>query len=133
MDATGDGAGNTLPAPSLGIAVDSSGNVYLTGFYTDNAFAIAIDSDGDGVPDLDDICPCTPAGSAVDCEGRRRSTHWPRSLRRILLFRLGEQTHRTSLAGPLCCIRAVRNSTSDSTSREPRNGYAVEGRMWRQL
>jgi hypothetical protein len=31
-----------------------------------------LDSDGDGVPESEDVCPATPAGVAVDCEGRPR-------------------------------------------------------------
>ena len=55
IDATGDGAGNTLNGP-FGIAVDGSGNVYVTGDFSDNAFKITpggviteiIDGTGDG-------------------------------------------------------------------------------------
>jgi hypothetical protein len=41
IDATGDGAGNTLFG-SQGIAVDGSGNVYVTGSDGDNAFKIEL-------------------------------------------------------------------------------------------
>ena len=55
IDSTGDGAGNTLNAPKP-IAVDGSGNVYVTGFFSSNAFKITpggviteiIDANGDG-------------------------------------------------------------------------------------
>jgi len=55
IDSTGDGAGNTLSSP-WGLAVDSSGNVYVAGSLSDNAFKITpggviseiIDSTGDG-------------------------------------------------------------------------------------
>ncbi len=55
IDANGDGAGDGLAAP-CGIAVDGDGNVYVTGFNTDNAFKITpvgviteiIDMTGDG-------------------------------------------------------------------------------------
>ncbi|MAB79728.1 MAG: hypothetical protein CMJ89_10295, partial [Planctomycetes bacterium] len=39
IDATGDGAGNTLGFP-YGIAVDGSGNVFVTGSNTNNAFKV---------------------------------------------------------------------------------------------
>jgi DNA-binding beta-propeller fold protein YncE len=39
IDATGDGGGNTLNAPQ-GVAVDSTGNVYVAGGSSDNAFKI---------------------------------------------------------------------------------------------
>jgi len=40
IDSTGDGGGNTLSGP-FGITVDASGNVYVTGFDSHNAFKIA--------------------------------------------------------------------------------------------
>jgi len=40
IDETGDGAGNTLEAPD-GVAVDSSGNVFVTGYWSWRAFKIA--------------------------------------------------------------------------------------------
>jgi len=68
IDATGDGT-NTLVSP-IGVATDSSGNVFVTGFSTDNTFKIStpgtcstigtpctiteiIDATGDGVSPLD--------------------------------------------------------------------------------
>jgi len=55
IDATGDGTGNTMEGPN-DVAVDSSGNVYLAGRDSDNAFKITpggviteiIDATGDG-------------------------------------------------------------------------------------
>ena len=55
IDATGDGAGNTLSIP-FGIAVDGSGNVFVAGAVSDNVFKITpggtiteiIDATGDG-------------------------------------------------------------------------------------
>ena len=55
IDANGDGGGNMLRDP-LGITVDGSGNVYVTGFSSRNAFKITpsgtiteiIDANGDG-------------------------------------------------------------------------------------
>ena len=69
IDATGDGAGNGLSSP-VGIAVDTAGNAYVAGYYSDNAFKITLDEDDDGVPNEFDVCPNTPAGLPVDCEGR---------------------------------------------------------------
>jgi len=42
IDATGDGGGNTLDFP-FGVATDSSGNVFVVGAVSDNAFKIAKD------------------------------------------------------------------------------------------
>jgi len=71
IDSTGDGGGNPLTAPR-GIAVDGTGNVYVTGLSSDNAFKITpggviteiIDSTGDGVNGL-----FSPQGITVDGSG----------------------------------------------------------------
>jgi cysteine-rich repeat protein len=72
IDSTGDGGGNTLSFPS-GVAVDGSGNVYVTGISSHNAFQIdpngtiaeIIDSTGDGGGNtLND-----PSAVAVDGSG----------------------------------------------------------------
>ena len=69
IDATGDGAGNGLDVPT-GIAVDAAGNAYVAGWNSDNAFKITLDLDDDGVANEFDVCPDTPPGLPVDCEGR---------------------------------------------------------------
>ncbi len=69
IDFTGDGGGNMLNTP-FGVAVDGSGNVYVTGFFSHNAFRIdpngtiteIIDSTGDGGGNPLD----RPFGVAVD-------------------------------------------------------------------
>ena len=51
IDATGDG-GNPLDNPE-GIAVDGSGNVYVTGYASDNAFKVVIPLFSDGFESSD--------------------------------------------------------------------------------
>ena len=78
IDSTGDGAGNGLDAP-YGTTVDSSGNVYVPGSVSDNAFKITpdgiiteiIDSAGDGTNGLD-----IPSSIAVDSSGRLCHRIW---------------------------------------------------------
>jgi hypothetical protein len=72
IDSTGDGGGNPLDTPSS-IAVDASGNVYVTGRISDNAFKITpagtiteiIDASGDGSGNALD----EPTGVAVAASG----------------------------------------------------------------
>jgi len=72
IDATVDGAGNPLDTPQ-GIAADGSGNVYLSGVLSDNAFKITaggvitefIDATGDGAGNPLDM----PRGIVVDGAG----------------------------------------------------------------
>jgi len=67
IDSTGDGSSALDGA--LGVAIDSSGNVFVGGFFSDNAFKITsggaiteiIDSTGDGSSALD-----IPLGVATD-------------------------------------------------------------------
>ena len=80
IDSTGDGAGNGLDTP-IGIAVDSAGNAYVTGLFSNNVFMITpagviteiIDRTGDGAGNcLDDGAePCldTAPAIAVDAAG----------------------------------------------------------------
>ena len=72
LDATGDGAGNTLDGP-FGVAVDGAGNLYVTGFNGDNVFKVTsagvvteiLDATGDGAGNPLDA----PYGVAVDGSG----------------------------------------------------------------
>jgi hypothetical protein len=72
MDATGDGVGHTLTNP-LGVAVDGSGNIYVTGYFSHNAFKITpagvvtqiIEAAGDGLGHG----LSGPTGIAVDNSG----------------------------------------------------------------
>jgi len=72
IDATGDGGGNVLSAPR-NIATDSSGNVFVSGDFSDNAFKITpggviteiIDATGDGGANILD----RPFGIATDSSG----------------------------------------------------------------
>ena len=72
IDATGDGAGNALDEPE-GVAVDSDGNVYVAGSFSDNVFQITpggtiteiIDATGDGAGNALSF----PRGVAVDSDG----------------------------------------------------------------
>ena len=41
IDATGDGSGNTLDNPR-GVATDSAGNVFVSGFFSDNVFKLTL-------------------------------------------------------------------------------------------
>ena len=60
IDATGDGTGNTLSVP-YGIAVDmTSGDVYVTGFLSDNAFKI---TPGGTITEIIDVFGETGNGS----------------------------------------------------------------------
>ena len=69
IDATGDGAGNSLDGPR-GITIDTVGNTYIAGWFSNNAFKITpagviteiIDATGDGMGNSLD----SPAGIAVD-------------------------------------------------------------------
>ena len=66
LDSTGDGAGNTLLSP-IGVAVDSSGNAYVTGFTgscnfpTVNPFQSSIGGGKDAF-----VAKLDPTGSALD-------------------------------------------------------------------
>ncbi len=72
IDASSDGTGNPLDG-SISVAVDGAGNVYVTGYDSDNAFRITpagtiteiIDASGDGAGNPLD----RPHGVAVDSAG----------------------------------------------------------------
>ncbi len=72
IDATGDGAGNTLKSPNA-VRVDAARNIYIAGSGTDNAFKITpagviteiIDWTGDGAGNILN----EPGGLAVDTAG----------------------------------------------------------------
>ena len=48
---------------------DVDGLATIAFSYVFGAEAVVLDSDGDGVPDTDDLCPGTPAGVVVDSDG----------------------------------------------------------------
>jgi len=104
IDATGDGT-NTLEFP-LGVATDSSGNVYVTGFISTNAFKITpggtiteiIDSTGDGTGNTLTL----PQAIAVDSSGN--------------VFVAGNGTNNVFKITPGGTITQIIDSTGDGTN-----------------
>jgi hypothetical protein len=110
IDATGDGAGNTLNNPWQA-AVDSNGNVYVTGISSDNAFKITpggtiteiIDSTGDGGRTLD-----AGRGVAVDSSGNVYVAGYYSAN----VFKIATPG-TCSTAGTPCTITEIIDSTGD--------------------
>ncbi|WP_255463589.1 alpha-amylase family glycosyl hydrolase [Microbulbifer sp. YPW1] len=77
IDPSGSWAGSQFPAQDVAASgwtyiVANGANNSLVSVTTDlgeNCGVAAADSDGDGVPDSQDNCPNTPAGTAVDANG----------------------------------------------------------------
>jgi len=70
INVPGNRAGNGLVAPQ-GIAVDAAGNIWVAGSGSDKALKITLDSDGDGVDNVSDVCPDTPADLPVAPDDRQ--------------------------------------------------------------
>ena len=111
IDASGDGSGNTLSEP-IGIAVDASGDAYVTGLGSDNAFRIEdpggantiteiIDASGDGLGNG------LAGGAGIGVDG---SDVWVGGLLSNNAFKVGE---RVTL-GSVYCSPNIANSTGVS-------------------
>jgi cysteine-rich repeat protein len=118
IDETGDGAGNELHQP-YAIAVDGSGNVYLAGYESDNAFWIdpntrirqIIDPSGDGAGNPLD----RPIGIAVDGSGS--------------VYVAGASTDNAFRIEPNDMIAQIIDATGDGAGNElaAPMGIAVDG------
>ena len=124
IDSTGDGGGNTLDAPH-GVAVDASGNVYVTGSNSSNAFRIetpgACSTTG---------TPCTIT-EIIDSAGGLNGVTVDASSNVYVVARSGNHVFRIetpgtcSTTGTPCTITEIIDYTGDGSGNTLRDPHQV--------